>query len=177
MPATGSDRPVRPLAAMLDATDRLQRFAFALSLACAASLIALMLFEVFMRYVLGAPSIWSFEVVAILNGAVFVLAAGHAMRTGGHVAVDAFVRFLPERAHRIFLGLFYLVVFGPLLLFIVDAGLVRTLAAFARGEVDDVSPWRHVVWPHYALLTAGFGCFAAAALAHGVRLLAGNRNG
>jgi len=165
------------LAPLLGAIDRLQRFAFALSLACAAALIALMLYEVFKRYVLGAPSIWSFEVVAILNGAVFVLAAGYALMTGGHVAVDAFVRFLPKRAHRITLGIFYIAIFAPLLLLVVDAGLVRTLAAFARMEVDDVSPWRHVVWPHYALLTAGFACFALAAVAHGIRLLAGQRDG
>ncbi|MBI3504764.1 MAG: TRAP transporter small permease [Proteobacteria bacterium] len=177
MPATGSDRPARPLVIFLTAIDRLQRFAFVLSQACTAVLIALMLFEVFKRYVLGAPSIWSFELVAILNGAVFVLAAGHALQTGGHVSVDALARFVPSRFHRLFLGIFYLAVFAPLLLYIVDAGLVRALAAFARGEVDDVSPWRHVVWPHYALLTAGFACFAAAALARGLRLLAGGTDG
>jgi TRAP-type C4-dicarboxylate transport system permease small subunit len=173
MPATGSEAGA--LERALGKLDRLQDAAFALARTAAAALMALMLYEVVMRYVFGAPSIWSFELVALLNGAVFVLAAGHALKTGGHVAVDAFVRLYPPRAHRIVLGLFYLAILGPLLGYVAEAGMARALVAFARGEVDDVSPWRHVVWPQYALLTAGFGLFALAAAVRGLRLLAGRR--
>jgi TRAP-type C4-dicarboxylate transport system permease small subunit len=161
----------------LGAIDGLQRAAFALASASVALLLGLMLLEVFRRYVLGSPSIWSYEVVGIANGAVFVLAAGYALQTGGHVAVDAVTRFMPARLRALLAGAFNLLMFAPVLAYVAQAGFVRTLTAFTRGEVDDVSPWRHVVWPHYGLFSVGLALFALAAFAAGLRQLASSRDG
>jgi TRAP-type C4-dicarboxylate transport system permease small subunit len=161
----------------LGAIDGLQRTAFALASASVAVLLGLMLLEVFRRYVLGSPSIWSYEAVGIVNGAVFVLAAGYALQTGGHVAVDAATRFMPVRLRDALVGIFNVAGLAPVLAYVAQAGFARTLTAFARGEVDDVSPWRHVVWPHYGLFSVGLALFALAALAAGLRQLASARDG
>ena len=161
----------------LRAVDGLQSAAFALAAASVALLICLMLLEVFRRYVLGSPSIWSYEAVGIANGAVFVLAAGYALQTDAQASIDALTRFLPARLRGVVPGLFHVVAFVPVLAFIAHAGFARTLAAFARDEVNDVSPWRHVVWPQYGLFSVGVALLALAALAKGIRLLASSRNG
>jgi hypothetical protein len=51
---------------------------------------------------------------------------------------------------------------------ILDAGAERALGAYARGEVNDVSPWRHAVWPHYALLALGVAGLALQVLCEGI---------
>ena len=45
---------------------------------------------------------------------------------------------------------------------------VGALGAYARGEVNDVSPWRHAVWPHYALLALGVAGLALQVLCEGI---------
>lgn len=140
-----------------------------LAIACAACALTLglMLLEVLLRYVFASPTVWSPELVGMANGAIFVFAAGPALRAGAHVSVDALSRFLPERAREGVLALFFLAMLLPALVFAIDAGAERALGAFTRGEVNDVSPWRHAVWPHYALLTLGLAGLALQVVCEG----------
>ncbi|MCZ8123217.1 MAG: TRAP transporter small permease [Magnetospirillum sp.] len=133
-----------------------------LALACAAAglTLGLMLLEVALRYVFSAPTVWTPELVGMTNGAIFVFAAGPALRAGAHVSVDALTRFLPTRARDGVLAVFFAGLLLPALIVLIDAGIGRAWTAFARGEVNDVSPWRHAVWPHYALLTLGLSGLA-----------------
>jgi TRAP-type C4-dicarboxylate transport system permease small subunit len=141
-----------------------------LTIACAATglTLGLMLLEVALRYVFASPTVWSPDLVGMANGAIFVFAAGPALRAGTHVSVDALSRFLPERAREGVLAVFFLALLLPALALILDAGAVRAWAAFQRGEVNDVSPWRHAVWPHYALLTLGLAGLALQVLCDGI---------
>jgi TRAP-type C4-dicarboxylate transport system permease small subunit len=141
-----------------------------LVLACAACALtlALMLLEVVLRYVFAAPTVWSPELVGMANGAVFVFAAGPALRAGTHVSVDALSRFLPRKTQDAILALFFLAMLLPALALLIDAGGQRAWGAYARGEVNDVSPWRHAVWPHYALLSLGLAGLAIQVLCEGV---------
>ena len=141
-----------------------------LAIACAATglTLGLMLLEVILRYAFASPTVWSPELVGMANGAIFVFAAGPALRAGTHVSVDALSRFLPARAQEAVLALFFLALLLPALALLLEAGAARAWGAYARGEVDDVSPWRHAVWPHYALLTLGIAGLALQVFCEGI---------
>ncbi len=54
-------------------------------------LVALTVYEVFMRRVLGSPTVWTFEMLRYVFGGVFVLALGYTLLHKGHVNVDFIV--------------------------------------------------------------------------------------
>jgi len=139
---------------------------------CFGALLVVMLYEVASRYVFNAPTIWSTETAALLNGAGFLFAAGLALRQGAHVGIDVLAARMPPRLRHSILALFLLAAFLPLLLWVSDAAASRAWSAFQSGEVDDVSPWRRPIWPKHAALAAGLLCFAVAVLAEGLRAVA-----
>jgi TRAP-type C4-dicarboxylate transport system permease small subunit len=155
MPFTGFER-------------RLSDAGLAIACGACALTLALMLLEVALRYVFASPTVWSPELVGMANGAIFVFAAGPALRAGTHVSVDALSRFLPARLRDGLLASFFLLALLPALWLALDAGAARAWGAYIRGEVNDVSPWRHAVWPHYALLSLGLAGLAIQILCEGL---------
>jgi TRAP-type C4-dicarboxylate transport system permease small subunit len=98
-----------------------------------------------------------------------VFGAGPALRAGAHVSVDAVSRFMPARLRNAILAAFFIALALPVLLWIAQAGFDRALNAYLHAEVNDVSPWRRQVWPHYALLTLGVIGLALDVLLAGLR--------
>ncbi|MGR3250317.1 MAG: TRAP transporter small permease subunit [Paracoccus sp. (in: a-proteobacteria)] len=49
---------------------------------------AIIIYDVFMRYVLGQPTRWAFDVTKQLYGFYFVMLGGYALRHQSHVRVD-----------------------------------------------------------------------------------------
>lgn len=70
-------------------------------------------YEVFVRYVLNAPTVWVFDMMVQMYGALFLMAGPYALAQDTHVRADVFTRFLPPRWQgRIDLVL-YIVFFFP----------------------------------------------------------------
>jgi len=149
--------------------DRVTGAAGAAGALCFGALLLVMLFEVASRYAFNAPTIWSTETAALLNGAGFLLAAGLALRQGSHVGIDVLAARMPRRLRDAILALFLLALFLPLLASVFEAAASRAWSAWLSGEVDDVSPWRRPIWPKHAALAGGLLCFAVAVLAEGLR--------
>jgi TRAP-type C4-dicarboxylate transport system permease small subunit len=131
-----------------------------LHIAClaAALLTLVMLFEVVARYGFGRPTLWSGEVVGLLNLMLFLFAAGPALLANRHARVD----FLASRvaiASRLVRRL-TLVALALLLLALAVQAAMQAWAAWQGGMVDDVSPWRRSLWPTYALAALGLASFA-----------------
>lgn len=121
----------------------------------AIGLIAVTLVEVFARYVLRAPTVWSHDVANALNGAAFILAVAMTLNRDAHVRVDVLSVYFPAWLR---VGIER----GALLLLVLPAlGLLtwgawgQFLRAWTTGEVDHVSPWRPQVWPIRLVLFVG----------------------
>lgn len=142
----------------LKLADGISAGALAASMALAAAMFAVMLLEVFARYVFGTPLVWSFEMTGMLNGCMFLFAAGPALKAGQHVAVDALLGYMPQRLKHAIMALF-LLLFLPAIGWIEAAVIARAWSAFVTGEVDAVSPWRHVLWPYYAAVALALFTF------------------
>src|SRR5919106_13516 len=122
-------------------------------------LILAMSYEVVMRYVLNAPTMWAYEVAAMLMGTSFLVTIAYAMVTRSHVRVD----FLYARASVRCRALIDLVGYAGLLL---PVALWMTWAlwsylgqAYASGETTGQSAWNPVVWPFRVAYVAGFVLF------------------
>jgi TRAP-type mannitol/chloroaromatic compound transport system permease small subunit len=119
------------------------------------ALIAVMMVEVFARYVLGMPTVWAFDVAYMLNGAAFVLACALALKLNQHVTVDIVSqRFSPRTKRTIEVVVFTLLV-APALGFICHAAWGQFWKSWVTGEVEQVSAWRPLVWPFQFVLATG----------------------
>lgn len=126
--------------------------------AAALFLTLVMLFEVVARYGFGRPTLWSGEVVGLLNLALFLFAAGPALLADRHARVDFLTHHVPtvsRLVRRAALG-----VLALLLLALAVQAAMQAWAAWQGAMVDDVSPWRRPLWPTYALAALGLAPFA-----------------
>ena len=51
-------------------------------------------YEVFMRYVLRAPTGWAFDISYIMYGALFMMCSAYTLSVNGHVRADMLYRRL-----------------------------------------------------------------------------------
>ena len=63
-------------------------------------IIAATVYEVIMRYVFNAPTIWVFEFNYLLHGPYFLLIGAYTFAVNGHVNVDIFYGRLKPRAAK-----------------------------------------------------------------------------
>jgi TRAP-type mannitol/chloroaromatic compound transport system permease small subunit len=123
-------------------------------------LILAMSYEVVMRYAFNAPTMWAYEVAAMLMGTSFLVTIAYAMVTGTHVRVD----FLYARTGMRGRALIDLVGYAG---FLLPVALWMTWAlwnylgqAYASGETTGQSAWNPVVWPFRVAYVTGFVLFA-----------------
>ena len=136
---------------------------------CLVGLIGVTLCEVFMRYVLNAPTLWSTDIAYMLNGALFLFATAFTLQSGAHIRVDFFsARFAPRTQDWINL-VFYLAVVVPALAWIGSVMAKRFWRAYESSELDPMSSWAPLIWPFYLVLTVGVFSLLLQVLAEAVR--------
>ncbi len=62
-----------------------------------AACIVLSALEVFMRYVMGSPTQWTFEIVMALCASAWLLSAGYVTQRHAHISISSFTLLLPRR--------------------------------------------------------------------------------
>ena len=55
-------------------------------------------YEVFVRYVLNAPTVWVFDMMVQMYGGLFLMAGPYALAQDAHVRGDVLYRLFPVRA-------------------------------------------------------------------------------
>jgi TRAP-type mannitol/chloroaromatic compound transport system permease small subunit len=76
-------------------------------------------YEVFSRYVLGAPTDWAFDASYILYGILFIMAGAYALARNAHVRGDFLYRaWSPQRQAGMDLALYFLFFFPGIIAFI-----------------------------------------------------------
>jgi TRAP-type mannitol/chloroaromatic compound transport system permease small subunit len=120
------------------------------------ALIVLMLYDVLMRYVFNAPTLWGYDVNTFLMGAAFVLSVGYALSLDAHVRVD----LLYSPATRWRLDWVDLLGFSLVMLPVcawITLGLWDYFAeSYRTGERSGTSAWNPVLWPFRFILFVGF---------------------
>lgn len=70
-------------------------------------------YEVFVRYVLNQPTVWSFDTMIQMYGALFLMAGPYAMAQDAHVRGDVLYRLFPVRWQALVDFTLYILFFFP----------------------------------------------------------------
>ncbi len=121
-----------------------------------APLIGAMVWEVFSRYVLAAPTFWAYEVSYMLMGASFMFGIAYCLQMRRHIRVD-FVYdqvSLKQQSMIDLFGFIFLLAAPCVLLWL---GLWKYLVyAIEHNELSGESAWNPVVWPFRLSFVIGF---------------------
>jgi len=103
-------------------------------------------YEVFVRYVLNAPTVWAFDMMVQMYGALFLMAGPYALAQDTHVRADVIYRFLPPRWQARLDFLLYILFFFPGMLALFWFGWEIASDSWRYQEVSWNSPARIQVY-------------------------------
>jgi TRAP-type mannitol/chloroaromatic compound transport system permease small subunit len=104
-------------------------------------------YEVFSRYLFGAPTAWAFDASYMLYGTFFMMAAPYTLSIGGHVRGDMLYRQWSPRTQAAVDLVLYLLTFFPPMLAMLYIGWDRAYYSFSIGERSTASPGGPIIWP------------------------------
>lgn len=109
-------------------------------------------YEVFMRYVLRAPTNWAFDMAYTMYGALFLMAGAYTLSRNGHVRGDVLYRLLPVRTQAAIDLALYILFFFPGFIALLVYGYPYAMMSFTIREVSIYSPAGQPIWPLKALI-------------------------
>jgi TRAP-type mannitol/chloroaromatic compound transport system permease small subunit len=109
-------------------------------------------YEVFVRYLLRAPTTWAFDFSYITYGALFLMAGAYTLARNGHVRADVIYRFLKPRTQASMDLFLYILFFFPAVLAFMYSGWNYAQMSVRFREVSIFSPAGIPVFPLKALI-------------------------
>jgi TRAP-type mannitol/chloroaromatic compound transport system permease small subunit len=99
-------------------------------------------YEVFVRYVLNAPTVWAFDMSVQMYGALFMMAGAYALSQDAHVRGDVVYRLLPRKVQAGIDLALYILFLGPGALALIYYGYGFAADSWFYKEVSWSSPSR-----------------------------------
>ena len=118
------------------------------------SILALTLvvcYEVFARYLFGAPTTWAFDTSYMLYGALFMMAGAYTLSRNAHVRGDFLYRTWSPRRQAWMDLVLYLLFFFPGILALVIAGTIEADKSWLMDERTN-SPATAPLYPFKTLI-------------------------
>jgi TRAP-type mannitol/chloroaromatic compound transport system permease small subunit len=145
---------------LLRAIDRLEEAICRASSVLILLLVGSLTYEVVMRYLLGAPTQWSFDLSYMLTSLALVLAMGHVLQLNEHVRVDLLLHHLSPRVAATIEAILYLLLFFPFIwvLFLVLPPHVAN--SWRMGERYTAGTWLPPIYPFKTWITIGMALLA-----------------
>jgi TRAP-type mannitol/chloroaromatic compound transport system permease small subunit len=109
-------------------------------------------YEVFVRYVLAAPTTWAFDFSYITYGGLFLMAGAYTLSRNGHVRGDVIYRLWPPRVQAGLDLTLYIIFFLPAVLAWIYAGWQFAKMSIQFREVSIFSPAGIPVFPLKTLI-------------------------
>ena len=114
-------------------------------------------YEVFVRYALNAPTVWAFDMMVQMYGALFLMAGPYALAQDTHVRGDVLYRLFPVRWQARLDFTLYLLFFFPGMLALFWYGMEIASDSWRYKEVSWNSPARIQIYFFKTLIPlAGF---------------------
>ncbi len=99
-------------------------------------------YEVFVRYVLNAPTVWAFDMMVQMYGALFLMAGPYALAQDAHVRGDVIYRLFPVKWQARIDFVLYILFFFPGMLALFWYGAEIASDSWRYKEVSWNSPAR-----------------------------------
>jgi TRAP-type mannitol/chloroaromatic compound transport system permease small subunit len=163
------------LNAFLALVDRVSKILVSIVMALLSVLVAAMLYEVVSRRVFDAPTLWAFDVSYMINGIIFLGAAGYTLMRNEHIRIDVFSQRLPVSVQHAINFAIYACLFLPAMAIICHSAVSDAYHAFVTGEVERVSPWAPLIWPYYSAVALGLLVLFLQSIAQTIRHAIGIR--
>lgn len=99
-----------------------------------AVITVIVIYDIAIRFLIGRPSDWAFDITKMLFGAHFMLLAAYGLRHHAHVEVDVLKRLLSRRKQALLDIIGYLIFFVPFIWMLLTFGWSFFSRSFSRGE-------------------------------------------
>lgn len=119
-------------------------------------LIISIAYDVFMRYVFNAPTIWSFSLSYMLGGTVEMIGFAYVLYHRGHVSVDLIYAKFPKKIKLIINVVFTAIFFLPLFFMLSKVSVEHAYWSCSVNEIATESVWYPIVWPFKIAVALGF---------------------
>ena len=126
-------------------------------------------YEVFVRYVLNAPTVWVFDMMVQMYGALFLMAGPYALAQDTHVRADVIYRLVSVRWQARLDLLLYIVFFFPGMMALVWYGWEIAMDSWRYKEVSWNSPARIQIYYFKTLIPLAGGLFIIQGIAECMR--------
>ena len=114
-------------------------------------------YEVFVRYVLNAPTVWAFDMMVQMYGALFLMAGPYALAQDAHVRGDVLYRLFPVKWQARLDFILYILFFFPGMMALFWYGWEIASDSWRYKEVSWNSPARIQIYFFKTLIpVAGF---------------------
>lgn len=104
-------------------------------------------YEVFARYMFGAPTDWAFDASYMLYGTLFMMAGAYTLSRNGHVRGDFLYRAWRPRTQAASDLILYVLFFFPGMLAFIYSGYSFAKLSYMMNEHSAASPDGPIVWP------------------------------
>ena len=119
-------------------------------------LIVTIAYDVFMRYLLNAPTIWSYTLSYMLGTSIIALGLPYVYYHNANVRIDIIYSKLPPKGRLILDIVLTIGLFFPLIFLLIKVFGQDTWEAYLCHEVATESVWYPILWPFKTVVTLGF---------------------
>jgi TRAP-type mannitol/chloroaromatic compound transport system permease small subunit len=109
-------------------------------------LLAVVLFEVLMRYGFNSPTVWAFELTGFLYGMHYMFGISYTDVRKGHVKVDIFTSLASKKGQAMWSILTNLIFFMPVFICMSIFSGKYAWESFQNLEKNSTS-WAPAIWP------------------------------
>lgn len=134
-------------------------------------------YEVFVRYVLNAPTVWAFDMSVQMYGSLFVMAGAYALAQDAHVRGDVLYRLMSQRAQATIDLVLYIIFLLPAVFALTWYGYGFAADSWFYKEVSWSSPARIQIYFFKTLIPVAGVLIFLQGLAESIRCIMCIRNG
>ncbi len=109
-------------------------------------------YEVFVRYALGAPTTWSYDIMYMMYGALFLMAGPYTVSRNGMVRGDFIYRYWPVRVQAGLDLVLFITFYMPGVAALAYAGYTFASQSFRYKETSIFSPIAIPIYPMKILI-------------------------
>jgi TRAP-type mannitol/chloroaromatic compound transport system permease small subunit len=132
-------------------------------------LIAASCYEVFSRYVLGAPTFWAYEIGTMVMGTHFLIGLAYTLREREHVRVDFLYAHVSPRKRALIDAFTYAALVMPVAGWLTAGLWGKVQSAYESHERSGMSAFNPVIWPFRLIMCTAFALLFLQALAELLR--------
>jgi len=144
---------------------------------CIVILTLSVTYEVFMRYVMNAPTVWVFDMMVQMYGALFLMSGAYALAQDAHVRGDVLYRLFPVKAQARIDLILYIFFFYPGMLALVWFGYEIASDSWRYKEVSWNRPARIQIYYFKSLIPLAGGLLIIQGISECMRCILCIKNG